>query len=54
MGAVRAYDKLISVVRSQLTILMFQARGESRYGFVREDATTRARALTDRFIAGLD
>lgn len=47
----RTFLKLCTMIEDQIFVLMFKARGEPRYGFVREDATTKAKAKTDHFIA---
>lgn len=47
----RTYLKLLNHVEDEVTLLMFKARGEPRYGFVREDASDKAKAKTDHFIA---
>lgn len=47
----RTYVKLLNHVEDEVTLLMFKARGEPRYGFVREDASDKAKAKTDHFIA---
>lgn len=47
----RTYLKLLKHVDEEITLLMFKARDEPRYAFVREDASDKARRKTDHFIA---
>jgi hypothetical protein len=47
----RTFQKLLHHVDEEITLLMFKARDEPRYAFVREDASDRAKQRTDRFIA---
>lgn len=51
--AVRAYLLLLKCVEDEITILMFKARKESRYGFVSEAASDAAKLRTDHFVAGI-
>ena len=46
----RTWQKLLHHVEEEITLLMFKAKDEPRYAFVREDASDRARQRTDHFI----